>query len=112
MENDILNNTPQLADKAWRTAEQMISKSVVNINTKHYMPFDCPCFVLDSALQANKPFHKWKEQVKVGIYLGPSPQHGRNVSLVLSRTTGLVSPQFHLKHDPTFGTAEQNKYDS
>ena len=61
MANDILNNTPQPTDSARRTAEQILSKSVVNINTKHCMPLGCPCFVLDSALQENKPFTKWKK---------------------------------------------------
>ena len=36
-----------------------------------------------------------------------SPQHGRNVSLVLDLTTGLVSPKFHVKHDPSFDVVQQ-----
>ena len=112
MANDVLNNTPQPRDAARRTAEQIISKTVVNINAKHYMPFGCPCYVLESALQQNKPHYKWGERAKVGIYLGPSPQHGRNVSLVLSRKTGLVSPQFHIKYDPKFRTTKQDQFDS
>jgi hypothetical protein len=40
----------------------------------------------------------------VGIYLGQSPQHVRTVALVLSLTTGLTSPQFHVKFDPTIQT--------
>ena len=31
-----------------------------------------------------------------GIYLGKSPQHGRNDALILDGTTGLVSRQFHV----------------
>ena len=109
--NNILNDTPQPTDSSRHTAKQILSKSVVNIIAKHHMPRGCPCFISDSVLQKNKPF-KWKERAKVGIYLGPSPQHGRNVSLVLNWTTGLVSPQFHVHHDPTFSTSTQDKYNS
>jgi hypothetical protein len=34
----------------------------------------------------------------------PSPRYARNVSLVLSLDTGLVSPQFHVQHDDLFET--------
>jgi hypothetical protein len=40
----------------------------------------------------------------LGIYLCSSEQHASNVSLVLSLATGLVSPQFHAKHDDDFYT--------
>ena len=35
------------------------------------------------------------------------PVHARNVSLVLSLTTGLVSPQFHCNHDDFFETVSR-----
>jgi hypothetical protein len=47
---------------------------------------------------------KWKEQVRLGINLGFSPQHAKSVHLVLSLTTGCVSPQFHCTFDTTFET--------
>ena len=34
------------------------------------------------------------------------------MSLVLDRTTGLVSPQFHVTFDPSFAVAKQDKFDS
>ncbi len=40
------------------------------------------------------------------LYLGPSPLHARNVHLVLSLTTGLVSPQFHCCFDNFFETCK------
>jgi hypothetical protein len=63
-------------------------------------------YVLDNQLQSGKPFHKWGQRSKIGVYLGKSPQHGRSVALVLSRETGLVSPQFHVAFDPTFRTVK------
>ena len=48
----------------------------------------------------------------MGIYLGRSPNHGRNVALVLDRSTGLVSPQFHVTFDSSFHTVKQDDLDS
>jgi tRNA/tmRNA/rRNA uracil-C5-methylase (TrmA/RlmC/RlmD family) len=59
-------------------------------------------------LQQNRPFHKWKERSKIGIYLGRSPQHPQNVARVLSLETGLVSPQFHVTFNSTFETVRQH----
>jgi hypothetical protein len=42
-------------------------------------------------------------RARVGINLGISPTHARNVALIiLSLKTGLVSPQFRVKHDDMF----------
>jgi hypothetical protein len=78
----------------------------------HYIPFGCPVYVLDSTLQSKLPFHKWKQQWRVGIYLGRSPLHSKNVALVLDRNTALVSPQFHVKCDHNFHTAKEDDFDS
>jgi hypothetical protein len=45
---------------------------------------------------------KWQERARVGIHLGNSPVHSRNVCLVLNVETGTVSPQFHVKYDDLF----------
>lgn len=110
--NESLNNTPSMCDKARMTPEQLFSKTKVQINTKHYIPFGCPVYVLDEQRQSQKQTHKWTERARVGIYLGKSPQHGRNVALVLNRETGLVSPQFHVKYDLNFDTPKQCKFTS
>ena len=110
--NDMLNHTPSPKDKAKRSPEQIFSKTVTHVNQKHYHPFGCPCYVLEDPLQDNKPYNKWKERSRVGIYLGQSPEHGRNVALVLNRYTGLVSPQFHVKFDDTFHTVKDVKLQS
>ena len=76
-------------------------------------PFGCPTFVLNGALQRNKPYNKWKSRTSVGIYLGHSTIRGRWVSLVLDQATpGLVSPQHHVDFaDPTFQVTQQDQYD-
>ena len=102
--NDILNHTPSMQDSKRRSPMEIASNTKVNINTKHYQTFGCPVYVLDEKLQNNNPYHKWKERGRIGIYLGQSPSHGKSVALVLNMSTGLVSPQFHVKFDPMFHT--------
>ena len=79
------------------------------INKKHWRPFGCPVFVLEEQLQSGRPYQKWRQRARVGIYLGQSPIHNWNVALVLHRNTGHVSPQFHVKFDPSFHTVKQDK---
>ena len=112
MANDNLNETPNMQDKYRRSSVQMFSQTKVQINTKHHKVFGCPTYVLDEALQQGNIFHKWKERSRVGIYLGRSPSHARNVSLVMNIRNGLVSPQFHVQHDNRFDTVGQNQYES
>lgn len=104
--NQSINSSPSMQDQQRRSPDQIFSKSTVMPNPKHYKPFGCPTYVLDAQLQAGKPHGKWEERSKVGIYLGTSPTHPRNVPLVLSLTTGLVSPQFHIKYDSSFSTVK------
>ena len=40
----------------------------------------------------------------MGAYLGQSPHHAANVSLVLNPATGYISPQFHCTYDDYFET--------
>ena len=112
MANESINDTPSLQDKGRRSPRQIFTGTMVNISPKHYKPFGCPVYVLDNALATGYIFHKWKEYSRVGIYLGKSPVHAKNVALVLSMETGHVSPQFHVKFDPSFHTVKENKWSS
>jgi hypothetical protein len=104
--NKSINHTPSFQDSARRTPMEIFTGSKVVSNPKHWKPFGCPTYVLNNELQGQKPYHKWRQRSKPGVYLGRSPLHGRNVSLVLDRDTGLVSPQFHVAFDPTFDTVK------
>jgi hypothetical protein len=112
MANTALNETPCMQDPAKRTAQQIYSGTKVQSNAKHWKPFGCPVYVLDSALQTGGIFHKWKQRSRVGVYVGQSPLHARNVALVLDRQTGLVSPQFHVAFDPSFQTVKDDTFKS
>jgi hypothetical protein len=63
---------------------------------------------LNSKLAAGKSIPKWDPRARVGLYLGPSPRHARNLYMVLSLDTGVVSHQFHMQHDDLFETASPN----
>jgi hypothetical protein len=59
----------------------------------------------DNKMQAGQiSGFKWKERARLGVNWGFLPQHAKSISLVLSLTTGLVSPQFHCKFDDQFET--------
>ena len=84
---------------------EVFSGSKVMPNPNAWMPFGCPVYVLDDALQNNRRITgKWKHRSRVGVYLGRSPLHAATVALVLNLTTGRVSPQFHVQFDPRFQT--------
>eukprot|EP00980_Cylindrotheca_fusiformis_P024769 scaffold12430_cov83-Cylindrotheca_fusiformis.AAC.1 len=109
MANDVINEAPNLRDSEGKSPLQRFSNSEVQVHSKHWKPFGCPAYVLESALQNGRAIHnKWEYRAKVGIYLGRSPNHGRNVALILDRTTGLVSLQFHIRFDPTFQTVKED----
>jgi len=57
-------------------------------------------------MQAGRKISKWQLHSRVGVYLGQSWAHARSVGLILSLTTGLVSPQYHLKFDDKFETVK------
>ena len=107
--NDVINHTPSFQDKEQRSPMEIFSNTMVASNPKHWKPFGCHVYVLDNDLQDRHPFHKWKHRVRVGIYIGMSPQHGRNVALVLDIETALVSPQFRVTFDPNFETVKDVK---
>ena len=105
--NLCFNIAPSLQNKERLSPNQLFESHKVEINPKHWYPFGCPVYVLAEPLQNGKPFNKWKHRARVGVYLGQSPIHNRNVALVLSLETGHVSPQFHVTFDNSFHSKDQ-----
>jgi hypothetical protein len=100
---DVFNYAP-FKRNGYVSPIEKFSGSKVAFNMRHAHTFGCPVYVLNNAIQAGKKIPKWSEKARVGIFLGYSPQHARTVSLVLSLTSGLTSPQFHTKFDEAFQT--------
>jgi hypothetical protein len=104
MANELFNNSPTITGDNHQTPIERFSRSTVMPNIKQILPFGCPAYVLNNALQARQKIGKWEERARIGVHLGLSPNHARTVGLILNLSTGLVSPQFHVKYDPTFQT--------
>jgi hypothetical protein len=87
-----------------KTRIEMFTGSKGRQYLNHHHHICIPVYVLNNDLQLGRKISKWDARARVGIYLGKSPQHRRNVSLVLKTNSGMVSPQYHLLFDDTFET--------
>jgi len=98
------NNLPVLEDGTSRL--EKFSGIRVGTRMKDFHAFACPVFALQTALASGNTLPRWSPRARLGLNLGPSPSHARNVNLVLSLTTGLVSPQYHCNFDDFFETTK------
>ena len=96
-----------MKDSAHLSPEQAFTKVKVNHTFKNTVPFGCPLYVLAQPMHDGGHQNKWKEISRIGIYLGRSPDHARNVALVLYRTTGFVSSHYHVQFDRSFDTVQE-----
>ena len=94
----------KLRDQDGETPASLFTRQTKPPKVRYNHTFGCPTYILHWNLQGIKKINKWIKRARVGINLGPSPKHASTVSLVLNPTTGLVSPQFHVKHDDFFET--------
>ena len=102
--NDVANATPKIGEES--SPLEKFSGVQVAPKLRHSHAFSCPTYVLDNAIQSGQGAPKWKQQSLLGMYLGPSPNHARSVTLLLNPRTGHVSPQFHVKFDDFFETVQ------
>ncbi len=100
---DLHNSTPGVSGL---TPEEIFTGSKQRNRLGDFHPFGCPIFVLDPSLQQGYKVPRWKPRSRIGVYLGFSPYHASSIPLVLSTTTGLVSPQFHVVYDDYFSTTK------
>ncbi len=87
---------------------ELFSSVCVNVNMKHVHTFGFPVYALHNALALGNQLPQWTSRACLGLNLGPSPMHARNVYLVLNLTTGCVSPQYHCRFDDFFETTHHN----
>jgi hypothetical protein len=69
---------------------------------RHMLTFGCPVFSLQNELSSGGTIPYWSPCAQLGVNLGPSPSHARNVFLILNLHTGCVSPQFHCRFNNFF----------
>jgi hypothetical protein len=101
----LFNTLPVLEGGSSRL--ELFSSICVGANMKHMHTFGCPVFALNNVLALGKSIPRWSPRARIGLNLGPSPLHARNVYLVLNLHTGLVSPQYHCRFDDFFETTRQ-----
>ena len=107
--NDVTNATPRKGEEL--SPLEKFSGVQVEPKLRHFHAFGCPMYVLDNTLQSGQGAPKWKHRSRLGVYLGPSPNHARSVALVLNPCMGHVSPQFHIKFDNFFETVQDKSTD-
>jgi hypothetical protein len=105
-----LNAAPSMSDSKRCSSDQIFSATHVHTSHKHWKPFRCPIYVLSSNVQHGKPHGKWDESIDggPGIYLRQLLIHNWSVALILNTQTGRVSPQFHVKFNPSFQMIAQH----
>jgi hypothetical protein len=104
--NDAMNATPRMKDR--KIPMQLLTGSEAPTVMRHFHPFGCPTYVLNSQLQAGQSIPKWHKRARLGVYLGRSPRHAQSVALVMNLRTGLVSPAFHVAFDDHFETLKDH----
>lgn len=76
------------------------SDILVNCHT-----WGCPIFVLEPKLRkSGVKIPKWAPRSRQGVYMGFSKFHSSLIALVLNKSTGSISPQFHVVFDDGFTT--------
>ena len=96
-----LHNTLPTIDGGISRLEQF-SSIRVGVKLQKIHVFGAPVFALSNELGSGSSLPKWSPRCRLGIHLGPSTEHARNVYLVLNPITGLVSPQYHCRFDDFF----------
>ena len=71
-------------------------------------PLVAQCSHCKNALALGNQLPRWSPHTRLGLNLGPSPMHARNVYLALNLTIGCVSPQYHCRFDNFFETTRHN----
>jgi hypothetical protein len=94
------NTLPVLEDGTSRL--ECFSSIRIGSKMKHHHAFGFPVFALENDLAAGSSILHWSPHAHLGVNLGSSPSHARNVYLVLNLHTGCISPQYHCQFDNFF----------
>ena len=100
----LYNNTPN--PETGQAPIEVFSRSVSDFKALHNAhPWGCPVYVLEPRLtQAGGKIPKWQPRSRRGQYVGVSPVHAEDISLIRNLKTGYISPQYHIVFDDWFET--------
>eukprot|EP00957_Ditylum_brightwellii_P007003 530236-Ditylum_brightwellii.AAC.1 len=92
---DQWNSSPK-KDLQYRTPNEVFSELTTrqhskNITFKDFHPSGCPVYVLDKSSADGASAPKWNPCLHVGIYLGWSRDHARNVAWILNPHANHIS---------------------
>ena len=97
--NHVPNHTTGLSPSDLFTRTRWPQRKLLDLHV-----WGCPIYVLEKALQDGKKLPKWKPRSSRSVYMGVSHKHSSSVPLVLSTSTGAITPQFHVVFDDWFAT--------
>jgi hypothetical protein len=97
---DIDNST--IRNTTFNSSIEEFANVAVRPKLIHFRPFGFPAYVLTNHDGLHNS--KWDPRARIGIYIGPSSKHARLVHLILNPSTGLTSPQYHVRFDNLFQT--------
>eukprot|EP00957_Ditylum_brightwellii_P057948 4393574-Ditylum_brightwellii.AAC.1 len=105
---DQWNKTPK-RNLEYKTLNEVFSdlrtrQSRKSATVNNFHPFGCPVYVLEKPLVDGGHAPKWYPHSILGIYLGYSRDHARNVAWVLNPNTDHMSSQYHVICDNMFTT--------
>ena len=84
----------------------IFSKPLARLPISNEHAFKCPVCILGSPLQARSKITKRESRASLGMCVGKSHFHAKNVSLAMNCSTGLVPRQFHLVLDDNLTTVD------
>jgi hypothetical protein len=73
--------------------------------------FGCPVFALQNMLASGSQLPHWSPRARLGLTLGPSPMHARNIYIILNLVTRCVLSQYHCCFDNFFETTHHGAPD-
>jgi len=97
---DIWNHSPSQTKECPLSASSTYSSPSLD----HFHPFGCPVYILNRSLTDGNSIPRLQPRSHLGIYLGRSPNHAKDVSLVLDLNTNYISAKYHIIYDNKFET--------
>ncbi len=85
--------------------------STHNTIPKSFSSIWMPCitvYILNRSLAEGNVIPRWQPRSHFGIFLGRSPSHAKDVSLVLDLKTNHISAKYHIIFDDTIQPSDKN----
>ena len=101
---DVWNHTPTQTNEC--PLSRFSQHATPSLN--HFHPFGCPVYILNRSLADGNSIPRWQPRSHLGIYLGRSPNHAKDVSLVLDLNTNHISANYHIIYEDKFQTIQHS----